>query len=477
MLAPRTTIRFVRFIALMIVFASVTAHAKLPKAVNTSLAKYEISESSVSAIVVPLNTDTSLLSHYPKKPRNPASVMKLLTTFAALDILGPAYGWKTKYFINGTLKDGVLDGDLIIKGAGDPYLVKEQFWLHLAALREQGLKTINGNLLIDNSAFSLAPYDSGAFDKQPTRLYNVGASATVLNFNASRFRLRPDDGKIQILLDPPVHNIIVNNQLKPTNGKCHSAKNGWSMDVVQKDAKAYVAFTGSYNTRCGLHDVRRAVLESKPYLYGLFAYLWRNLGGEFSGGFGHAVVKEDAKPIYVGGSKSLAEVINGTNKYSNNLLARQLLLTIGHHQYGEGAAVSDGVSSVKSWLQEKGLKMPELVMENGAGLSRQISLSAESLASLLRYASNSIYHPEFLASFSLGGMDGTMKKRMKKLQLGGRARLKTGYIKGVRSLAGYMRADSGKDYAIVLFIQDPKVNFWNGNQIQDAFVKWVLSNG
>lgn len=458
-------------------FTSISAHAQLPKTVSASLAKYQIPQASVSAVVMPLNSDTALILHNPSKPRNPASVMKLLTTFAALDILGPAYGWKTKYYINGTLKDGVLEGDLVIKGEGDPYLVKEQFWLHLAALRELGLKTIKGNILIDDSAFELDPYDSGAFDKKPTRLYNVGPSATVLNFNASRFRIRPANGKIQVLLDPPVHNIVINNQLKPVAGKCSDAESGWSVNVAQKDAKAYVAFTGNYKTQCGLHDIRRAVLGSQAYLYGLFSYLWKNLGGEFSGGVGRAEVKEGAKPIYVGAAKTLAEVINGVNKYSNNLLARQLLLTIGHHNFGEGAAVSDGVDSVKTWLQAKGLNMPELVMENGAGLSRHIALSANSLSSLLRYASGSRYRPEFLASFSLGGMDGTMKKRLKNLQLGGRARLKTGYIRGVRSLGGYIRADSGEDYAVVLFIQDSKVNYWNGNQVQDAFIKWVLANG
>ncbi len=477
MLAPRTAGWLSPIFALLVILLCFSAQAKLPDNVKVSLAKYKISDAAVSAMVAPLHEETPLLSHYPQTPRNPASVMKLLTTFAALDILGPAHGWQTKYYIHGTLTDGVLDGDLVIKGEGDPYLVKEQFWLHLAALREMGLKTITGNLLIDNSAFDLGPYDPSAFDQQPTRLYNVGPAATVLNFNASRFRFRPAADKIEVLLDPPIHNVVINNQLKPAAGRCRGAQNGWSMDVVQKDAKAYVAFRGKYYTQCGLYDLRRAVLDAEPYLHGLFTYLWQNLGGEFNGGFGSAQVKEDAEPIYVGSSKSLAEVINGTNKYSNNLLARQLLLSIAHHNFGEGATVADGVNSVKSWLQAKGLSMPELVMENGSGLSRQILLSAESLSSLLRYASRSAYHPEFLSSFSLGGLDGTMKKRMKKLQLGGRARLKTGYVKGVRSMAGYIRADSGKDYAVVLFIQDPKINFSNGNQVQDAFVRWVLANG
>ncbi len=456
---------------------SLPVYADLPKPVLKQLKRFKIPKDSVSAVVMPLQSEQALLSYQADTPRNPASVMKLLTTYAALEILGPAYTWETEYFFNGELKDGVLDGDLVIRGGGDPYLVKEQFWLQLAALRELGLKTIKGNLLIDNSAFDLPDFDPAEFDRQPTRLYNVGPAATLLNFNASRFRIRPNGSKVEVLLDPPVHNVVINNQLKLTKGRCRGARSGWSLDVASKDEKAYVVFSGKYRKGCGSYDISRAVLESEPYLYGLFVYLWNNLGGEFSGGVGPAEVKEGAEPVYVGQSKTLAEVISGTNKYSNNLLARQLLLSIGHHYFGDGASVEDGIQSVQSWLKDKGLPMPDLVMENGAGLSRHIQASADDLNRLLQHAAQSPYHPEFMASFSLSGVDGTMRKRLKDSKPGVRARLKTGYIKGARTLAGYVRADSGKDYAVVLFVQHPKVNFSNGNEIQDAFIRWVLKQG
>ena len=462
-------------IAMVVLVAG--ARAELPTEMHNALGRYKIPESSVSAMVVPLGSDKALLSHRANESRNPASVMKLLTTYVALEILGPAHTWQTQFFINGTLENGVLKGDLVIKGGGDPYLVQEKFWLQLAALREMGIETIEGNLLIDNSGFDLPVHDRSEFDKQPTRLYNVGPSATMLNFNASRFRLHPKDGKVEVLLDPPVDNVVINNRLKLVNGSCHGPQGGWSVDVAQKQSKAYVVFSGQYKRKCGSYDLRRAVLDSDAYLYGDFVYLWRSLGGKFQGGYANVEVKEGAEPIYTGTSRTLSEVIAGANKYSNNLLARQLLLAIGYHYFGEGTTVKDGVDSVHTWLSDKGLKMPQLVMENGAGLSRHISMSAAGLNKLLVAAANSAYHPEFMASFSLGGMDGTMKKRLKNLDLGGRARLKTGYVKGVRALGGYIRADSGQDYAVVLFISDTRVNFSNGNVIQDEFIKWVLESG
>ena len=464
-------------VLLGISFMVASARAELPAEIRKSLSKFSIPESSVSAMVVPLDSGAVLFAHRANTPRNPASVMKLLTTYAALEILGPAYTWKTRFYIHGTLKNGVLDGDLVIKGGGDPYLVQEQFWLQLAALRELGIETILGNLLIDNSAFDLPAHDRSEFDEEPTRLYNVGPSATMLNFNASRFRLHPKDGKVEVLLDPPIQNVIVNNRLKLVNGACQSARGGWSVDVKQKQSKAYVVFSGKYKGKCGTYDFNRAVLDSDAYLYGVFAYLWGTLGGKFQGGYANVEIKEDATPFYSGESKPLSEVIAGANKYSNNLLARQLLLAIAYHYFGEGASVKDGVDSVSAWLNDKGLSMPGLVMENGSGLSRQISISAAGLNNMLVHAASSLYQPEFMASFSLSGMDGTMRKRLKDLNLGGRARLKTGYVKGVRTLAGYVRADSGRDYAVVFFMTDTRANFSNGNVIQDEFIKWVLEAG
>lgn len=464
-------------VLLMMFCLSTIANAALPKPVSKVLSRYKIAESSVSALVVPLDAEVPILQHDAKRLRNPASVMKLLTTFAALQILGPAYTWKTEYYINGKLQDGVLDGDLLIKGGGDPYLVKERFWLQLIALRELGLQTIKGDLLIDNSAFDVPQVDRAKFDQQPTRLYNVGPAATLVNFDASRFGIRPAAGKVEIILDPPLDNVVVENHLKAAKGKCRGKQSGWSVDIRQQQQKAVAVFKGKYRSRCGDYNLMRSVLDSDHYLYGLFSYLWHGLGGTFNGGVRQARLSETSKKIYTGVSQPLSEVIAATNKYSNNLLARQLLLSIGERDSEEGVTVQDGIDAVHAWLQEQGLDMQGLVMENGAGLSRSVKLSANDIGRLLRFAANSAEHPEFMASFALGGVDGTMKKRLKTLRPGVRARLKTGYVKGTRTLAGYVRADSGRDYAIVLFIEDAKVNYSNGNEVQDAFIQWVLKAG
>lgn len=468
-----------RLVIVIGVLCCSVVQASLPKILTQELAKYKIPSSSVSAYVVALGNTSSdrapVLSHQAQIARNPASVIKLLTTLSALETLGPAHTWTTNYYINGKLKKGVLKGDLIMKGNGDPYLVKEEFWLHLIGLREQGLQSIEGDFLIDNSAFNIAEHDPSAFDKQPTRLYNVGPSATLANFNASRFQFKPEHNKIIITQDPPLENITVINHVKAAKGRCQSSRQGWSYDVKQGRQSAVVTFSGSYNSQCGQFDFLRSVLDANSYLYGLFRYLWRSLGGEFSGDVGSVKVGAQQEPFLIGGSRTLAQVIKGINKHSNNLLARQLLLSMGAKHVGRGATIADSVGAVSLWLDKYKLLFPELVLENGSGLSRKTRISAQHLNQLLVHGANSLFAPEFMASFALGGIDGSMKKRRYQADVGARLRMKTGYLSGVRTLAGYIRARNGENYAVVLMIQSPRVNYSNGNQIQDVFIRWVLN--
>ncbi len=459
----------------LLILSSVSQAVNLPSTVLDLLKRYQIPSSAVSAVVTDLATDKILLAHNANAPRNPASVMKLVTSLAALELVGPAYSWQTHYFLNGKLENGVLDGDLVIKGHGDPYLVTEQFWLHLRALRELGLHKINGNLLIDNSAFSLVPHDPAAFDKNPTRLYNLGPSATMVNFNASRFKLVSEGSVVRIKLDPPLDNIIISDQLRLKQGECLSQENGWEMTSEQRQHRAYVTFSGYYKSGCKSYDYRRVVLSADAYLFGLFKYLWSQLGGEFSGGYAHRKVSAKAEPFYVGSGKSLAETIVGANKYSNNLLARQLLLTIAAEADNtQPATRGQAILLTNKWLENKGINPKDVQIDNGSGLSRSIKLSSKSLNALLTAGWDSDYRPEFLASFSLAGIDGTAKKRFRKSQDKGRIRIKTGYLRGVRTMATYLKNRSGRWVASNLLIEHPSVNFSIGNQIQDAFIEALV---
>ena len=164
----------------------------LPEAVTSALKHAHIPLSSVAVVVQEVNADAPLISLNADRPMNPASTMKLLTTFAALETLGPAYRWKTEAYLNGKLEDGVLQGDLVFKGYGDPKLTVEQFWMWLRELRQRGLREIRGDVVLDHSFFEKVSQDPADFDNDPTRAYNVGTNALLLNFNVLHLHLIPN---------------------------------------------------------------------------------------------------------------------------------------------------------------------------------------------------------------------------------------------------------------------------------------------
>ncbi|MBI3222086.1 MAG: D-alanyl-D-alanine carboxypeptidase, partial [Nitrosomonadales bacterium] len=215
--------RFPAVIAALLIATSAYA-APLPAAVKQALRQAHIPLASVGIEVREVNARTPLISINAQQPMNPASTMKLLTTYAGLDMLGPAYTWKTEAWLDGELKDGVLQGDLILKGYGDPKFTIEQFWLWLRELRARGLREIRGDLVLDRSFFELPPHDPAAFDNDPVRAYNVGPDALLLNFNTLNLRYLPDGAGMKIISEPTLESIRLDNQLTPQpSGSC----DGW----------------------------------------------------------------------------------------------------------------------------------------------------------------------------------------------------------------------------------------------------------
>ena len=171
-------------------YALVSA-AQLPKSIDLVIKGYKIPPDAYSLYVREVDSAQPALALNPDIPFNPASVIKIIPTLAALELLGPAYRWKTEVYTLGTVSDGVLQGDLLLKGYGDPHLVIEDFRKILEELRRRGLREISGDLLIDSSWFDIAPADPGAFDNKPFRSYNVQPHALLVNFKAVRFHFYP----------------------------------------------------------------------------------------------------------------------------------------------------------------------------------------------------------------------------------------------------------------------------------------------
>jgi D-alanyl-D-alanine carboxypeptidase/D-alanyl-D-alanine-endopeptidase (penicillin-binding protein 4) len=397
----------------------------------------------------------------------------LVTTFAALDILGPAYTWHTQALTHGELNDGVLGGDLILKGGGDPYMTLERWWSFVGALRAKGLKRIRGDIVIDDTAFAPTAEDPAAFDGRPHRSYNAEPDALMVNFQSVEFRVVPNASarKVDIVATPEPPNLALENHVGYALGRCRAAASQVQFEVLSQDWDR-VVFSGLLSGECAERSITRVLLKAPSYAFGTFVELWRQSGGQFEGKYRIEAASPDAVPFASFDSLPLGEIVRPTNKFSNNLMARHLLLTVGEERFGAPATVDKGDRAIEEWARGAGLTLAGMDIDNGSGLSRLTRISAHQMASALRAAYHSRYAPEYLASLPLAGIDGTLRSRMLNTAAGS-VRLKTGHLDGVSGVAGYVAAPSGKTYLLVSFINDPRSDSGAGERVHEALVDWI----
>lgn len=448
--------------------------AVLPAPIAESLQRHGLSSDGLSVYVQELGRETPAISYAADVARNPASTLKLLTTLVALEELGPAYAWRTEAYGHGRLHQDRLQGDLYLKGYGDPYLVQENFWRFLRALRQQGLRQIEGDLVLDQSYFAPEHENPADFDGRPTRAYNVLPRALLVNFQAVRLRLLPQPRGLRVVADPPVP---IENRIRLQPRPCDDAGDDWTLRVSQAPRGATrLVFDGRYAADCGERELFRVVADGPAYVHSLFTTLWREQGGRLAGDVREGETPATAQLLATWHSPPLADVIRSINKYSNNVMTRQLLLTLAAERYGAPATTANGERAVQAWLEGRGLSFPELVLDNGAGLSRTARLSARHLAQVLEVAYRGPYMPEFISALPVSALDGTLKHRFGG-ELAGRLHLKTGSLNGVRSLAGYVLDTSGKRWIVVYVHNHPRANSAAGEAVQQELLQWIYRGG
>ena len=333
--------------------AAAAPEPALPVPVQSALNYRQLPHDTLSIYIADLESGDTVLRWNDNTPRNPGSTIKLLTTLVALDVLGPTYTWQTDIYALGDVADGKLQGDLLIKGYGDPYLVTERVWQLLRQVRRSGIREITGDLLLDDSYFDVAAHDPGAFDRQPLRAYNVAPHALLMNFKAVRFWFEPivDTGAVHISLDPPLPNLYIDNQLTLKRGPCRGYRRG--IAISANAAFDELTFSGRFPDGCERYALDRAALGHNEFAYGLFTSLWRESGGEFAGTWRAAKAPEDVEPLLEFESLPLADVITRVNKYSNNVMARQLLHTLAAEVLGEPGTEQGGRQVIGDWLQQQ----------------------------------------------------------------------------------------------------------------------------
>ena len=459
----------------------------LPAAVSAALAQAKVPQDAVTLLVVDAEGRVApRLSHRATLPFNPASVMKLVTTYAALDLLGPAYTWRTPVWVDGTVRGNTLQGHLVIQGQGDPKLVAERLWLLLRRVQGLGIVNIEGDVVLDRSAFAAQIADPASFDGEPLRPYNATPEALLINYKSVVMTLVPDTaaGLARIHFEPPLAGVQLQASVPLRPGPCNDYRATLQADFADP---ARIRFLGGYPTSCGEKVWPVAYGDPASFAQRAVAGLWREMGGQLAGTvrFGPAPT---APATFEMASPPLLDVVRDVNKFSNNVMAQQLFLTLSLPPRDPGSANLNGTVTqpsasfsasrevLRQWWQTRintaGAPVDAPVLDNGSGLSRTERISALALARLLQTAYKSPLMPELMSSLPIAGVDGTLKRSRASGQ--GRAHLKTGSLRDVTAVAGYVLGASGRRYVLVAMANHP-----NAPAVRPAFealMDWTVAD-
>jgi D-alanyl-D-alanine carboxypeptidase/D-alanyl-D-alanine-endopeptidase (penicillin-binding protein 4) len=445
----------------------------LPATVNAALAQARVPASALAVLVMDAGDPGQVYAaHRAQAPVNPASVMKLVTTYAALDLLGPGHTWTTPIYTDGPVKDGVLQGNLYIQGGGDPKLVTERLWLLMRRIQGMGLRRIAGDIVLDRRAFQLPPADPGAFDGEPLRPYNAAPDALLINFKSVVMTFTPDlaGGVAQVAVEPPLGGVTLPASVPLThNGNgCGDWRGGLKADFSDP---LRIRLIGAYPASCGERSWPVAYAAPERFAERAVLGMWQAVGGQLDGQVRDGAVPAGLSPRFAWPSVPLPEVVRDVNKFSNNVMAQHLLLSLAL-QSGNGPATFEGARQrVATWWRERvGTDVPAPDIDNGAGLSRTARTTTQALGRLLKTAYATGHMPELMASLPLSGHDGTLRRSQNAVGL---AHLKTGSLNDVSALAGYVHAAQGRRLVFVAIVNHP--NAHAARPALQALVAWAAN--
>jgi len=446
----------------------------LPPTVVSALNAAQIPLTDVAIWVQAVDRSTPAVAFNAEKPMNPASVMKLVTAFAALEALGPAHTWTTRISITGTLRDGILDGDVHLVGGADPVLSYERLWKLLRQVRALGVTTIGGDIVLDGSALRLPLHDPDAFDGRGLRPYNSGPYGVLLHFNTLQLFLHPATrvgAPVGVVSSPPIRGLTIDNRIVTADGPCGVWHRNLDATLETTAAGPRLILLGGLPASCGQRNWAAAPLPPDAFSAAVVEALWSEVGGELRGAVRTGTAPTDAVVLVTDSSPALAEVVREMNKWSSNVIARQLLATLGQREPGALDMVAAGAMAAAASLHRAGIETSGLVIENGSGLSRIERIRADSLGTLLLAAWQRPFMPEFMSALPMAGIDGTAHRRLGRSPARGQAHIKTGTINNVRAIGGYVLDRNTRRHAVVMMVNGPGAH--NSQAAQDALLEWV----
>lgn len=446
--------------------------SEIPLELENALKRYQILKDDATFLVQAIDEDEPRIALNVNVNRNPASLIKLITTWSALNVLGPDFTWETNLYASTDTEGSILNGDILLQGTGDPFFLNEDLWSLLGKLKSLGVSKINGDLLIDDATFAVDETDPYLFDGDGRHIYNALPQALVLNFNSVNLKFLIDEKakKIAMIVDPVMPNLDLVNKINLIQGPCIGDMPRVKLSSIKENQ---YLISGIMPASCKEYEISRDLISRDHYIKNMFSIYWNQWGGQFNGSVRPGMVSNKHKLLVSSKSRPLSDLVKITNKWSSNLMARMLVYAMAGSISEAPYTRSTGVEAILLDLKRNNLDITNLTIDNGSGLSRKTRLSAQFLFEFLKIAWLKPNMPEFVSSIPIAGLDGTAEKRFKSSDQIGTMHLKTGSLDNVSAIAGYIHKNGGKTFIVVCIINSPSVNKGIGKKFENVFFDWA----
>ena len=437
-------------IKVLVLLAIIFSNTDGLASVDALIKKHQIPENKLSIILEDSESGERLISINPSTTRSPGSVTKIFTAFAALDLLGEAYQWRTDAFIEKENNNKEIVDHLLIRGGGDPSFSIKDLEELILNIRAKGIREIRDDIYFDQTFFRQRKKSTAKFDKSPLRPYNTMHSSLIVNSNKIdlSFNLNEQTGKPDITpLFLPI-GIEIENNLSVGSGKCKDFRSKVTFDEKFRKQTLTILINGVYPAQCKNLDHDLAITRTEHYFFGVFKKLWLNSGGTINGYYKKK--NKSNKHVLVAHvfSEELSTALEMMLKESDNLTARNIFLSLP--EFSKRKELRNSRKLLYGSMKENNIYWHfRNIIDNGSGLSRVTRIKAESVMSLIQEIDQGTKFSSIKSMLPISGVDGTLKNIYQSKLLRGQLRLKTGTLNGVRCLAGFITTKSGNEYRFV----------------------------